>query len=234
MINGLAAPLFSASANKIVAQVPWDAAIGLAEVIVRRSGVDSRPARFTISAIGPVVRTADGYGPVSGNISGQSLTISASGLGLVDSSINSGDAGPADTPAKPTANIQAFIGGIRTNVSAALSRTQPGVFDVVIDVPAGARPGDLVNLVVGNRAANRTVFQPISAPDIQFVPAPDGAADIRELTELALQGSGLAARKQYSRTTHNRPVISGAASAMQGCDPALAARCARAPDGARS
>lgn len=195
LINGIAAPLFSVSANKIVAQVPVDAATDMAELSVRRGGTDSRAARFTINAIDPVVRSADdsGYGAVLGDISEQSLRISASGLGPADISINSGDAGPADAPAKPKANIQAFVGGRRTKASAALSSTLPGVFDVSIDLPAAARAGDLVNLVIGNRAANRTVYQTMALPEAQFLPVPDGAADIRELTDADLNGNFLIA-----------------------------------------
>src|SRR5258708_29804546 len=47
LINGKAAPLFSASSNRIVVQVPEDADLGLAQVVVSNGGAQSRPARFT-------------------------------------------------------------------------------------------------------------------------------------------------------------------------------------------
>ena len=48
-INGRPAPLFSVTPGRIVAQVPWDAALGMAQVVVVRGNTRSRPGRFTVS-----------------------------------------------------------------------------------------------------------------------------------------------------------------------------------------
>src|SRR6185436_13455850 len=72
MINGRPAPLFSATTSRIVAQVPWDAVIGMAQVVVLRGNARSRPGRFSVVAEDPSIKTADdsGYG-VAGTVSGQ-------------------------------------------------------------------------------------------------------------------------------------------------------------------
>src|SRR5262245_38255202 len=45
MINGRPAALLSATPGRIVAQVPWDAALGMAQVVVVRGTSRSRPGR---------------------------------------------------------------------------------------------------------------------------------------------------------------------------------------------
>jgi hypothetical protein len=177
LINGKAAPLFSVSSSRAVVQVPWDADLGIAQVVVTSGGVQSRTARFTIADVEPAVRTAadSGYG-VAGTLSGQTLSLSASGLGEA---------------------VTAYIGGIEAGVSANLSSQRPGEFDVQITVPDGARAGDAVTLQVstasGLRAANRTIFQGIRAPDLQFVPLPNGAPVLQTISGSDLNGNYLVA-----------------------------------------
>ena len=56
IIGGKAAPLYSATPGVILAQVPLDSNIGLVNVIVRRAGVSSTPAKVTVAAMAPSVR----------------------------------------------------------------------------------------------------------------------------------------------------------------------------------
>src|SRR6185369_3625642 len=62
IIGGKPAALYSVSAGAIIAQVPVDAAIGLVNVVVRRGGDSSQPAKVTIAPMAPSVRTADDSG----------------------------------------------------------------------------------------------------------------------------------------------------------------------------
>ncbi|MCL5745812.1 MAG: hypothetical protein M1541_18125, partial [Acidobacteria bacterium] len=189
LINGTAAPVGSADPGKIVAQVPLDAQVGLAEVVVTRGSVSSRPARIFIAAQEPSVRTADdsGYGQPFGTDSGGSLTLAASGL-------------------VPDAPVVAYIGGIRANASAAASGTRVGEFDIQVSVPDGARPGDLIQIVAGGRAGNATVFRPMQDAEMQYLPLPDGAPELRRLTDTDLNGNYL---------------IGSGAKDAQGCFPAF-------------
>ena len=201
LIHGKPAPLFSASPERIVAQVPWEAEAGLAEVVVRRSGAESRPARIQIVGTDPSVRTADenGYGEVAGTLTGNTLAISATGLGQSQPRVGSGEAGPQDPPARPRALLEAYVGGLPANLGATLSKERVGEFDIRIEVPVGARPGDAITLLVRARAgaaaqaANPATFQKLSKAEVQFVPVPRGAPEFRSLATSELNGNYLIA-----------------------------------------
>ncbi|HEY1496257.1 MAG TPA: hypothetical protein VGF49_17015 [Candidatus Solibacter sp.] len=195
IIGGKAAPIYSISPGTIIAQVPVDANLGLVDVTVRRGGVNSAPAKVTVAAMAPAVRTADdsGAGVPWGSVNAKSIVTSATGLGPTEPKIASGDAGPSDTPAVPTAAISAYVGGLRAKVTATASTKKPGEFDVTITVPAGARPGDLVTFFAGRQAANVTVFQPANAPDVLFLPLPDNPPAITALSDTGVNGSYLLA-----------------------------------------
>lgn len=201
LIHGKPAPLFSASPERIVAQVPWEAEAGVAEVVVRRGGVESRPARIQIAATNPSVRTADesGHGEVAGALTGNTLAISATGLGQSQPRVGSGEAGPQEPPAKPRALLEAYVGGLPANVSATLSKERVGEFDIQIEAPAGARAGDVVTLLLRARAGgaaqagNQTTFQKLSKAEVQFVPMPQGAPEFHSLTSSEVNGNFLIA-----------------------------------------
>src|SRR5262249_41474382 len=148
---------YSVDIGTIVAQVPVDAVVGPAELIVQRATGASPPSHFVIQPANPSIRTADGsgFGMPWGTLSGRTLALSGTGLGPTDPAMESGTA----SPAKLTAPIDAFIGGMRTTATAAASTTRIGEFDIQLEVPTGAQQGDLISLVVGNRPANPTTFQ---------------------------------------------------------------------------
>jgi uncharacterized protein (TIGR03437 family) len=194
-IGGKPAPVFSISPGTIIAQVPVNANIGLVDVVVRRAGVNSAPAKVTVAAMAPAVRTADdsGAGLPWGKVTAQAIAITATGLGPTNPKIDSGDVGPSDTPAVPTNDISAYVGGLRAKLTAAVSTKRPGEFDINITVPAGARPGDLITLFAGRQAANVTVFQPANAPQINVLPLPPNTPPITALSDTGVNGSFLIA-----------------------------------------
>jgi uncharacterized protein (TIGR03437 family) len=207
-IGGKAAALYSVSSGVIIAQVPVDATVGLVNVVVRRNSDTSAPAKVTIAAMDPSVRTADnsGSGLPWGQISAQTIVTSAAGLGPTDPKVDTGDVGPSDTPATPTAAIEAFVGGLRAKASATASTKRPGEFDIAITVPQGASPGDLITLLAGRQDANSTVFQPMKSPDVTALPLPKNAPAITALTDSGVNGSFL---------------IATGARGSDGCYPAL-------------
>ncbi|MCU1234317.1 MAG: hypothetical protein JWP63_2284, partial [Candidatus Solibacter sp.] len=195
IVGGKAAPIYSISPGTIIAQVPVDANVGLVDVTVRRGGVSSTPAKVTVAAMAPAVRTADdsGAGVPWGKITAQAIATTATGLGPTDPKIASGDVGPSDKPAVPTNEISAYVGGLRAKVTATASTKRPGEFDINVAVPTGAGPGDLVTLFAGRQAANVTVFQPASAPQVIFLPMPDKPPTITALSDTGVNGSYLIA-----------------------------------------
>lgn len=199
LIDGKPVPLFSASPERIVAQVPFETDPGLAQVVVRRGGAESRSARIVVSALLPSVRTAGdtGYGEVAGTLSGRILTVPVSGLGPSQPRVESGEAGPADPPARPRVALEAYIGGLPANLNAALSKDRVGEFDVNIQVPVGSQPGDVVTLLARTRtavqAANRATFQRLTNAHVQFIPLPDGAPEFHNLLTSDLNGNYLIA-----------------------------------------
>jgi uncharacterized protein (TIGR03437 family) len=209
VVGGKAAAIYSVAPGTIVAQVPLDANTGLVNVIVRRDGASSAPAKVTVAAMNPSVRAADdsGAGAPWGKVSAQSIAITASGLGPTDPKLASGDVGPSGTPAVPTASIEAYVGGLRAKVAAAASTQRPAEFDVAITPPDGASPGDLITLLAGRVAANPTVFQPMKDATVTAVALPPNSPAITALADSGVNGS-------YLLATGNR--------ASDGCYPALA------------
>jgi uncharacterized protein (TIGR03437 family) len=88
LIAGKAVPLFSATPNRILVQIPWNATVGASQVVVDRGGIQSTPVNFTIAAAVPAIQTANGRGyGVAGTLSGQTLSLSASGLGPTNKAV---------------------------------------------------------------------------------------------------------------------------------------------------
>ncbi len=194
-INGRPAPLFSARPNRILAQVPWETPPGLATVVVRRGEAESRPARVLVNALEPSVRTAGdkGYGQVAGRLSGRILAFSATGLGPTEPPAAGGEVGPSDPPARPRQPVQAYVGGLPAPVRATLSPERVGEFDIRIEVPAEARPGDLITLLVGQRSANAVTLGEASGPGMEWLERPEGAPEFRSLVAAGLRGGYLIA-----------------------------------------
>ncbi|MBI4877828.1 MAG: hypothetical protein HY822_24615, partial [Acidobacteria bacterium] len=134
-------PLYSASPDKIVAQVPIETSVGLASVYVRRGEARSRPASVSINRLEPSLRTVDdkGYGEAAAAAAGSALVLSASGLG--------------DTELKQP--VRVYVGGLPASSNTSYTADRTVEFDIQLEVPAGALPGDVVSVVVNNRAANR-------------------------------------------------------------------------------
>ncbi len=190
LVNDRPSPVGSISPGTIVAQVPVETAAGLADVVVRMNGATSRPARIQVVTPNvPSLRTADnsGYGDAAG-IGDTKLSLSVSGLGVTDPQVNSGEAGSADTPVIPKAQVRAYVGGLPANTTAVLSPDRVGEFDVKIDVPTGATPGDIITVLAGNRAANQVTWKRTSAADVSYLPLPDGTPDIRSIESTDLRG----------------------------------------------
>jgi uncharacterized protein (TIGR03437 family) len=183
VIGGKPAALYSVSPGLIIAQVAPDANLGLVDAIVRRTAGASKPAKVTVAALAPSIRTAKdtGFGAPWGTADSAGIVTTASGLG------------PTNEDGTPKADLTAFVGGLPAKVAATASTKRPGEFDVNIAVPAGATAGDPITLIANRQRANLTIFQPVTTPEVDFVPLPDRAPAITNLTDTDVNGRFLLA-----------------------------------------
>lgn len=198
-INNRPAPIYSASPSLIVAQVPYEVANGQAVLTVKRGDVTSRPVRFNVLNIFSSVKTVDdaGFGAADFKVEGNMLTLRASGLGPAAPALATGAAGNKDNLATPRGAIRAVVGGFPAEAKATASPDRVGEFDVTVDLPGTAQPGDVIILQVANNSANRTLYQRIPEPAVSYLPIPAGTPDLRGFTASDLRPGyiGLAAAR---------------------------------------
>ena len=154
LVNGVAAPLFYASARQINAQLPFDLVAGPAELEVI-SSAGTATATATIAAAGPgtFARNAQGNGPgailhgirmlpvTDSDPAEAGEIISIYGLGAVDPALPAGVAAPVPTP---TAVVKpgVTIGGRPADVRfAGLAPGFVGLYQVNAVIPDGTQPG---------------------------------------------------------------------------------------------
>ena len=197
LINNRPSPIYSISPSRIVAQVPYEVNPGLVQLVVRRGNISSQPVRFTVLATLPSVKTAKDLGFGAGDISakGGIITLRAMGIGIADPRVPTGAVGTKDTPAIPRNAVRAVVGGKVANAAAVASIERVGEFDVDVELPGDAKPGDVITLQFANATANRTLYQSIPQADVKYLKFPDGVPDFRGFTASDLRPGfiGLAA-----------------------------------------
>lgn len=188
-INNRPAPIYSASPSLIVAQVPYEIANGQAVLTVKRGDATSRVVRFNVVNIFSSIKTAfdTGFGEADYKVYGNTLTLRASGLGPVTPALVTGASANKDNLATPRGAIRALVGGSPADAKATASPDRVGEFDVSIDLPGTAQPGDVITLQVANNTANRTLYQRIPEPAVTYLPIPDGTPDLRGFTAADLR-----------------------------------------------
>ena len=196
LVNNRPAALYSASPERIVAQVPYDTPPGLAALVVRRGEQRSRPARINIIATLPSVRTTGdkGFGPVLGsglgNVTEGAVTLTVTGLGPTDPALADGE---ASADAAPRTAVRAYVGGWPAAIVTKHTADQPGAFSIRVEVPEGTLPGDPVVLVQNGRRSNPTVLGAMNKSETQFMRLPDGTPELRTLLSADLRASFVAA-----------------------------------------
>jgi len=193
LVNGAAAGVLSVSIGRIVAQVPWETASGLAEVVVRQGEARSRAARMVVQPVAPSVRAVgdSGYGEAVVTTSGDAAVLSITGLGARDAS------------AVP---VIVHVGGLVAETEVKARDQRPGEYDLQVSLPAGWQPGDVISLRADVSTANRTTLGKTSRPEVTFVRLPSDAPELSSLTGSDLRGNYL---------------IASAARDAQGCSPSF-------------
>ncbi len=171
-VNNRPAAIYSAKPGLVIAQAPEEAPLGLVEVVVEQNGQRSRPARVYVDERRPSIKAENGqgWGPPAAVQNGATLTLTASGLGGAE-------------------QVAVFVGGIPATASTAASTTRQGEFEIQVQAPAGAREGDLISVLDNRQAANRTVYRSLAAPEVQFLPMPEGSPELRVLSDTDLNGN---------------------------------------------
>ena len=185
-----AAPIYSVSPGQLRVQVPVDSPIGLVNLVVQRGEVRSRPAvvRVAQNAVAAMTRNNRGFGE-AGTLDGNRLTLSATGFGLTDPAVASGEVGPADGSATPRQPVRAYVGGLPAEVKAARSSTRVGEFDVSIELPQGAKSGEIVSLSNGGAPVMRSVLGSLAEPVVQYLRLPAALRDVRAIRVSDLRGN---------------------------------------------
>lgn len=192
-INNRLAPILSATPGQILVQVPLETPVGPAQVIVRRGSENSRPARFFVSAPAPSFRTRNenGFG-AAGQADGGVLRLMASGLGVTEPRVNAGELPAEGEPAAPRQPLRANVGGLAADVSAKLSSTKVGEFEVDVTLPENAKPTDVVSVYLGNSPGNRVTLGTEPAAVVEYLPLPEPARTARALAASDLRPGFLA------------------------------------------
>lgn len=195
LINDRPAPLLSVTMSRIVAQVPWETSPGQAQVIVRRGEQSSRPARIAIQNPVPGVYTRGGagYGELAATLEGRKLRFRATGLGPTEPRLASGEAAPTDAVVVPRAPVEVHVGGLSVKSEVQASSKAVGEFEIAIEIPESALPGDIVTVRAGNRLANLATWRLAGRPEVIHVPLPEGTPELTAFSGSDLRGGFLIA-----------------------------------------
>jgi uncharacterized protein (TIGR03437 family) len=164
-VNGIPAPLYSASPSQVNFQVPYGITGPLAvltvlnasgQATVQVSRVDASPGIFQNGGIGNFSH-ADGslVTDLAPAHSGEQVALYASGLGAVDQVVAGGQPSPSNPPARTLSLPAVTVGSIPVNVTfSGLSPGWIGVYQVNFVVPAGLSGKVPVVLNISGAASN--------------------------------------------------------------------------------
>ena len=174
-LNGANIPLLFVSPGQVNAQIPYQAAVGTAKLIVTSSSVPSAPVNFNIAATGPGVFTQPQSNHVlarnvtDGTVNaadtparpGQYVTAYLTGQGLVDPPVATGDVAPSSPPFPvPLAPVVVKIAGVTATVQ--FAGLAPGFIGGLLQLNVlipDVAPGELAfDVSVGGVAAASTVI----------------------------------------------------------------------------
>jgi len=177
-IGGKLAPLYFVSPGQINAQVPFELAPGPYSVFVSYNGATSNGNPIQLVADGPGIAQFPGSGVINGQhfpsfspvsetspaAPGETIIIYVSGMGLTNQTIPSGSATPVTSAAIPLDVPTLTVNGVpATNVSAALTPTLVGLYQVAFTVPPSAPNGDLLLVLTqaGNTSTSTSAILPV-------------------------------------------------------------------------
>jgi uncharacterized protein (TIGR03437 family) len=178
LINGVAAPLYYATPNVIVAIVPYGTTNSIATVQVVNNNVASNTVTTFVGLTAPGVFTQNqnglGYGSIQHSdyslvtaahpaVPGETLLVYLTGLGAVSTAVSDGAAAPSDSLDSTVSTITATIGGASATVSyAGLTPGAVALYQVNVVVPSTATAGDNQLAITGPDAYSVEATIPVS------------------------------------------------------------------------
>jgi uncharacterized protein (TIGR03437 family) len=153
-VNGKPAPLLAVTGGQINFQVPWEAAVGDAQIVVSVNGKESNTVTVPVVAAGPgifsgggqaVVQNSNGSLNASNNPAGPGTMITAylTGSGPLSAELPDGTPAPTSPLIWSTSQVVASIGSTSASVQfAGLAPGFVGLVQMNIQVPSGMLSGN--------------------------------------------------------------------------------------------
>jgi uncharacterized protein (TIGR03437 family) len=143
-IGSITSPLSPVQPYLITAQLPYDVPLGLATMEIEDKNGRRSSLPMTVQAVSPVW-VGQPFVPSPSRKVYDPLTLNFTGLGATDVPAPLGDV--AASAIQPLARLEAFVGGRTARIlSAQLSSTAVGMFDITLEVPPLAP--DLYNVIL--------------------------------------------------------------------------------------
>ena len=176
----LAAPLFSVSAQEILAQMPFEVAEGGASVRVKTAGGASNVLTISLTARAPRLLTTGDSGngtvaavrPDGSDVSGDNpaqpgevVTIFGTGLGVTDPP---GRTGYSGTGKETVAGVTATVGNSPAEVTGVtLSGAAPGIYEIGVKIPQTVVAGpDKIAIKIAGAACQNGATLPAGEKEI--------------------------------------------------------------------
>jgi len=167
-VNGQSAPIMAVTPNQINFQVPWETAVGNADVVVSVNGKQSNTATVQVMAAGPgifsgaagraIIRNADGSLNAATNPAeeGTYVTAYVTGSGPLSSPAQDGMPAPSSPLIRSTSQVVATIGSATAQIQfAGLAPGFVGLVQVNILVPSGLSAGNYpLTISIDNQTSN--------------------------------------------------------------------------------
>jgi len=166
-VNGKVAPLLYVTPAQVNFQVPWETALGAANVTVSVDGRTSNSVSVPVEIAAPELFVSHGYAIVQNSDStlngpgnpakvGSTVTAYLTGSGPVSSRPPDGDAAPASPPSMVTSSVSATIGPETAHVSfAGLAPGFVGLVQLNIEIPSGLATGPyLLTVTIAGESSN--------------------------------------------------------------------------------
>jgi uncharacterized protein (TIGR03437 family) len=174
-IGGLAAPIAYASAGQINLQIPAELQANRQyQVIVNNNGAYSKPEPINTTAVQPVLAAFSDGTVIAQDVNfhlinaqnpahaGDIIMLYLTGMGATNPPVPTGMLAPGSRLAVTSIQPQVTIDGVAANVSfSGLTPGGVGLYQINVQIPAGARSGGLPIVVSQSSIASNTATVPV-------------------------------------------------------------------------